>query len=200
VPGRVIPDQEKGTIMTTEATSSDRKLRVLCLDDDMNRVISYRYHLDQTDFLHVDNARQCIRALSQEPWDVVLLDHDLGMSWGEVDHDPGCGMDVVLHLERSAKATWAETLFIVHSLNFTQAPIMLNRLHAADLTVTQRAHAWLDAHDLAALQHCWMWPTHLERWDVGFPPPAPAKRRSILKRWGKVETERIERRRASPPA
>jgi hypothetical protein len=173
---------------------TNRKLRVLCLDDDMDRVIAYRYHLDLVDFLHVNNARDCIRALRERPWDVVLLDHDLGWSFDQCGFDPGCGMDVVLHLERSEKAKWAETLFVVHSLNGERAPVMLDRLDAAGLAVTQRAYAWLDAHDLKALQHCWMWPTHLERWDMQHPAVPPAKRRSILKRWGKVETERIEKR------
>jgi hypothetical protein len=180
--------------MTTNATTH-RKLRVLCLDDDMERVIAYRYRLDQTDFKHVPSAKLCIRALSQEPWDVVLLDHDLGLSLGEIDHDPGCGMDVVLHLERDDLTKWAETLFIVHSLNGECAPVMFERLHNAGLTVTQRAYAWLDEHDLTALQHCWMWPTHLERWDMKYPAAPTAKRRSVLKRWGKLETERIERKR-----
>lgn len=113
------------------------KPKMLFLDDRSKRIHAalkkYSEHFDVT---IVTNVKECLRFLSQEDWNVVSLDHDLGgLEFCDPD-SPHCGMEIVRYLEKTA---WPELKyapkFIIHSSNGFAAYMMEKRLHSMGFSV-----------------------------------------------------------------
>jgi len=114
-------------------------MNVLFMDDDPGRRAAFLERVPSS--FVVDNAMDCIKALSEKPWDVVFLDHDLG---GEVYVDTGredCGMEVVRWMEDNLPIVGS---VIVHSLNGPASKEMVNRLDDANYNVTHIPFAWVN--------------------------------------------------------
>jgi len=150
---------------------TDHPLKVLVLEDDHERLLEFGQFFE---FMHVPSAPLACHFLDRIHFDVVFLDHDLGLSVYNFEvPEPGSGTDVVNWLCRHDPARWAKTLFIVHSVNTRRGAWMVDTLNSAGFMTTRRAYAWLDVDDLTAMVAKRVWPVELERWDcVSMPGPA----------------------------
>ncbi len=103
---------------------------VLFLDDDSER--TKRLLAEVPSAKCVETAQDCIDELERQPWDLVLLDHDLG---GEVYVDSGredCGMEVVRWVAQNQPKV---DQFIVHTHNPSAAAYMNDDLEKAGYSV-----------------------------------------------------------------
>lgn len=103
------------------------KKRVLFLDDDHRRIATFREQVMRNEFelTVVETAHECIQALSNRQFDLVLLDHDLG---GETFVDSSredTGMEVVRWIGAKGLPAGA---FIVHTMNPVAATTMYFQL------------------------------------------------------------------------
>jgi CheY-like chemotaxis protein len=101
-------------------------MRILLLDDDMYRHKAYRQRLIGSVLTGVETSKECIKVLEEsEPFDVVLLDHDLG---GKiyVPSGPGTGYEVAEWL-RDHPEKMPEVV-ILHTGNERGAHCMLDVL------------------------------------------------------------------------
>ena len=110
--------------------------RVLFLDDDQQRIAHFRHMIAAVDcdLTVVETADECIAKLGSGPYDLVLLDHDLG---GEIYCDSSredCGMEVVRWLARNGGDHGD---FIVHSFNEVAGATMYFQLDRMGYRVTQ---------------------------------------------------------------
>ena len=108
-------------------------MRILILDDNELRLGLFTDVFGTHQNIMVKEAQSAIAFLqSHAPFDLVMLDHDLG---GEiyVDSDrEDCGMEVVRWMEIHKPIA---RRVVVHSWNIPAAEIMANRLTAAGYTV-----------------------------------------------------------------
>jgi DNA-binding response OmpR family regulator len=110
-------------------------MKVLVLDDEPHRHQIFREHLSAEDVRYVWTAVEAVQALLSEHFDLVLLDHDLGLD------DPGDGCDVAQSLVETPNS---EAIVIVHSDNPYGAHRMLQVLRNA------RSIPWHDQRNLWA--------------------------------------------------
>lgn len=115
-------------------------MRVLILDDDERRVQAFVERLSRTrgSATWARSAWQAILSLETKGWDVVFLDHDLGLT---PEVDPGTGMHVVDFIVQNAPK-FHDTHFVVHSMNEPAAARMVRALHHCRLRVTRAPLAW----------------------------------------------------------
>lgn len=108
--------------MTTEpAATTDKRPRVLFLDDDPGRAEVFL--AEQPHAIWVQTAADCIVKLS-EPWDEIHLDHDLGGEhFVDTDRDD-CGMAVVRWIVETPREHLKTTRFLIHSHNVNAATVM----------------------------------------------------------------------------
>jgi hypothetical protein len=107
------------------------KPKMLFLDDNTKRIDSARrQYADKYDLTVVTNAKECLRYLCRQQWDILSLDHDLG---GDDFQDPDekSGMEVVRYMlgwmkQYSKPEVW------VHSSNLFAANSMIDSLRGAD--------------------------------------------------------------------
>ena len=101
-------------------------MKILFLDDRSARLHSALEKFGNTVVL-VAYAKECIKKLGQEQWDIVCLDHDLGFD-ELVDSDgKNTGMEVVRYLckHKPALMNLHKTKFVVHSANPVAAQEMV---------------------------------------------------------------------------
>lgn len=115
---------------------SDVVKRILFLDDDHRRIAMFRDLVAdlECDLAIVETADECIVRLADGPWDLVLLDHDLG---GEIYCDSAredCGMEVVRWLSEHRADHGG---FIVHTHNEIAGAAMYLALQGMGYSVTQ---------------------------------------------------------------
>ena len=89
-------------------------MKILILDDDLNRHGFFNNALRHEDVTNVYTSKECIEELKKEDWDIVFLDHDLG---GQVYVESGeyTGYEVALFLEQNPE--YKPPKVIIHSLN-----------------------------------------------------------------------------------
>lgn len=99
--------------------------RILFLDDRSKRIHSALKRFSHDDLTIVATVVECLRFISNEDWDVIYLDHDLG---GGEFCDPKsttCGMEVIRYIE---KTEWPpekkRPAFVIHSSNSLAATKM----------------------------------------------------------------------------
>lgn len=111
-------------------------LKALILEDDHNRMS--QMHTKMIGIAHltiVETANEAIAALTDDSWDLLSLDHDLG---GEemVDSGPGTGYEVACWLENNPHKQPA--VIWIHSLN----PVGRNRMSQALPDAQQKPLWW----------------------------------------------------------
>ena len=106
-----------------------KRAKVLFMDDRSKRIHAAIEKYADADLTIVTNVIECLRFLSNEDWDLVLLDHDLGGKEFVDPDDTTCGMQVIRYLEKTA---WPpekrKPIFLIHSSNVFAACAMQNRL------------------------------------------------------------------------
>lgn len=108
------------------------KPKLLFLDDRSKRIhAALAKFSEKFEVVIVPNVKECLRALAQDDFEEVHLDHDLrGVDFEDPD-SPECGMEVVRYLE---KTHWPvdkpRPKFHIHSKNIFAAHLMLIRLRA----------------------------------------------------------------------
>jgi len=112
--------------------------RVLVLDDDYDRHVTFRALLLGHDIICCYTAEQAIDSLEKSPqFDLACLDHDLNSAQaaGIGDHE-SCGMDVAEHIIAMAPERRPKRV-IVHSWNVDRAMKMAYLLHKAGVQVSR---------------------------------------------------------------
>ena len=111
-------------------------MKILILEDDVNRVMQFRETLQPHTLCFTDRPGDAIHLLKNMPWDVLFLDHDLG---GQVyqESGPGTGYEVAEFLEQNPDLMPPN--IIIHSLNFPGAEKMAQALRGK---VTRFPFAW----------------------------------------------------------
>ena len=111
------------------ATPTKALPRMLFLDDRTKRIEAARKKYEGVyDVTFVHNAKECLRYLCREEFDIVSLDHDLdGNDFQDPDSDTS-GMEVVRYIEKCGADTVDATEFWVHSSNLFAANLMIRRL------------------------------------------------------------------------
>lgn len=95
-------------------TVRDANMKILVLDDSVERQIAFKAWLDSDDVTCIETAKECIDLLDSQTWNVVFLDHDLG---GEtmVSSGPGTGYEVAQWLVDHPDKIPGQV--VVHSMN-----------------------------------------------------------------------------------
>lgn len=109
-------------------------LLVLFLDDSERRIqIAEEYFTQEYGdvifcvAMTADTAIEYLR-LTEEPWDIVMLDHDLGGNVFQNSEEENCGMAVVRYIERTRPKI---KRIVVHSWNVPAGREMQGRLQRA---------------------------------------------------------------------
>lgn len=108
-------------------------IRILILEDDIERVKLFRQNFTGCEFIFTDKVPECIKYLNENKFDYLFLDHDLG---GKVfvpsDGEELTGYHVAKHLEENPSCKPVKTIFI-HSFNSVGAKKMKEALPNAVL-------------------------------------------------------------------
>jgi len=116
-------------------------MRILVLDDNDNRLKTYKYHLSGTNVTCVKTAKDCIEKLKDNDYNFVMLDHDLGDEVFVDSNRPDCGMEVVRYLE--ANLTKTHCIFI-HTANDYARNNMVGKLKSAGYNVVDSNFLHID--------------------------------------------------------
>ena len=105
------------------------KPKMLFLDDRTKRIMSaIQKYSDRYDLTIVCNAKECLRYLCRQEWDILSLDHDLnGDDFQDMD-DRDSGMEVVRSM-RGWTRMFNKPEVWVHSSNLFAAEAMLSMLN-----------------------------------------------------------------------
>ena len=100
---------------------------ILFLDDSQQRVNAALDHFAEEDIVIAQSSWVAIEylRLAEEPWDLVMLDHDLGNHVFQNSLEVNTGMEVVRYIERIRPAI---KKIVVHSWNPGAAKEMVQRL------------------------------------------------------------------------
>jgi hypothetical protein len=106
------------------------KPKMLFLDDRTKRIMSaLAQYKDKYDVTIVTNAKECLRYLCKQEWDILSLDHDLN---GDDFQDPDestSGMEVVRYISMTQWLKQYKTPEIwIHSSNLFAANMMIEEL------------------------------------------------------------------------
>jgi ActR/RegA family two-component response regulator len=96
-------------------------MRVLVLEDDSNRVISFIEKFGNHSLLITEDAFEAIVYLDEELFDYIFLDYRLGK-------DSGSGFDVVNFLENESDNLNNNVNIIIHSWDVAAVGEMLSKL------------------------------------------------------------------------
>lgn len=108
-------------------------VKILVLDDDQKRHEAFKFHLFRHDITHVYTCDEAIKAIEQEKWDIIFLDHDLedrhysSASDGKVEELEKTGYDVAVHIAKNLPTEKAPQFILIHSWN----PVGWKRMFAA---------------------------------------------------------------------
>lgn len=104
-------------------------MRILVLDDSKERLKKFQGQLFQVTLDCVMTSREAIKKLSENRYDVVFLDHDLG---GQIyqPSGPGSGYEVALWLHDNPENKPKQ--IIIHSFNLNGSQRMLSLLPEAE--------------------------------------------------------------------
>lgn len=111
--------------------ADDRTHKVLFLDDRSKRLHAALEKYKNSDLTLVCTVQECIKMISENEWDIISLDHDLGFEEYTNSLLPGSGMEIVRWMERNAR--WCrqhlhKTMIIVHSSNEPAGVQMVDRI------------------------------------------------------------------------
>jgi hypothetical protein len=116
------------------------KLRMLFLDDRTKRIMSaIEQYKDKYDVTIVTNAKECLRYLCKQEWDILSLDHDLNGDDFQDPDDKNSGMEVARYI---MKTGWPERFHKpqvwVHSSNLFAAELMLSVFQSMNFSAYYR--------------------------------------------------------------
>lgn len=108
-------------------------MRILILDDDEIRHNEFAKVLDEHEVLHAYTAGVAIKWMTEQQFDLILLDHDLGeyTEDGEEITGMAAAQFLALHLPFEQRPL----MVIVHSWNLSRAVAMVETLRKAGLNV-----------------------------------------------------------------
>ena len=150
-------------------TESERLPRMLFLDDRTKRIESARKQYEgKYELTIVTNAKECLRYLCREEFDIVSLDHDLD---GNDFQDPDCvtsGMEVVRYIAKCGGFLTGTHIpeFWIHSSNLLAANLMSAYLLKADIPSYYRRFEYGDeknfgdakpSHKPEPVEDKWKW-------------------------------------------
>ena len=119
--------------------TTTRKPKVLFMDDRSKRIHSAIGKFKNCDLTIVTNVIECLQFLSNEEWDVVFLDHDLGGQEFMDPSSPFSGMEVLRYISRTS---WPiekkKPNFVIHSSNTFAAMAMEEYLKEMKFSVVRR--------------------------------------------------------------
>jgi CheY-like chemotaxis protein len=116
--------------------------RVLVLDDDGERIVAFTRALSKpgVNFGVARTAQDAMHMLKTQHWDIVFLDHDLGLT---PTKDPGDGTQVVKFIVKLARhGRFRKTKFYIHSINMPRNQWMTQTLVDAGLRVRSAPFVW----------------------------------------------------------
>ena len=106
--------------------------RMLFLDDRTKRIEAARKnYTQQYDVTYVHNAKECLRYLCREEFDIVSLDHDLNGDDFQDPDDTTSGMEVVRYIVKCGgfpPSQIVKPVIWIHSSNGFAANLMINEL------------------------------------------------------------------------
>lgn len=96
-------------------------MKVLILEDDNNRIVSFRHNLIGCELYITHLTNQAIQWLEEEEFDVIFLDHDLAeehyLTWQNPSiHHEDTGLVVAEYLGNNLECN-KNAQIIIHSLN-----------------------------------------------------------------------------------
>ena len=119
------------------------KSRILFLDDRSKRFTAAMKRWKDDDLTLVATAKECIKLLTENKYNLVSLDHDLDFDTFVTSSMPNTGMEVVRYIERYYHEFfwkhWAPRPphFIIHSSNAPARAEMVRRLREVGLNHTE---------------------------------------------------------------
>lgn len=96
-------------------------MNVLVLEDDSYRISTFIDALDKDNIKIADNAIDAIYYLDNYVFDLLFLDHDLGI-------DNGCGQDVASYLYKNSHNDNNKAIIVIHSWNTYAVSKMISYL------------------------------------------------------------------------
>lgn len=106
--------------------------RMLFLDDRTKRIEAARKkYVQQYDVTYVHNAKECLRYLCRQEFDIVSLDHDLDGDDFQNPDDVTSGMEVVRYIVKCGGFPSSQIVkpeVWIHSSNLFAANLMINEL------------------------------------------------------------------------
>lgn len=104
-------------------------MKILFFDDDKKRAKSFISKVPSA--IWINNVKDCISEIILGTWDFVFLDHDISSLY-EDSSSKLCGMEVVRFIEKNQVNV---KNFIIHSLNYSAAQIMADKLYKLNYKV-----------------------------------------------------------------
>jgi len=106
---------------------------ILILEDNIERMVEFRKRMIEigSQFHWTNNAKECIRLIETNKYDLILLDHDLG---GEIFVDinkENTGSTVARWMSNYPNNLNKDTPVIIHSHNYPAAQYMMSRIKKA---------------------------------------------------------------------
>lgn len=95
-------------------------MKILIIDDDKYRHDKFKLNYKGHDLTHVQDAPSAIQALKSGMWDVVQIDHDLGVPGTMGAQDGATGYTVASWYEEQVKTEQDRAIIgrvVVHSMN-----------------------------------------------------------------------------------
>lgn len=112
------------------------KGKVLFVDDRSKRIHSALRQYSFSKVTIAPSAREALRLISSQDWDVISLDHDLNGSDFQDPDDPTSGMEIIRYIKKTG---WPidrkKPVFIVHTSNLFASRMMGERLSALGFVV-----------------------------------------------------------------
>lgn len=99
-------------------------MRILVVEDDAARATYFIERFGKYSLIITENADDAILYLSNDVFDIIFLDHDLG-------DNNGCGADVIAFLYSNPQNLNNNSRIIIHSWNMPAVEAMLSLLPQA---------------------------------------------------------------------
>lgn len=109
------------------------QLRILILEDSPERISFFKQKFNKHDayfFDMADDAIEALRIINDKPWDIILLDHDLGGKVFVSSAEHNTGYTVAKYIADN-RNDFEINQIIIHSLNPAAAQNMKNVLPEA---------------------------------------------------------------------
>lgn len=120
--------------------ATNKPLKVLFLDDRSKRFTAAMKQWKDEDLTIVCTAKECIKLISSQTFNLVSLDHDLGFEEFVPSVMPNTGMEVIRHICRNKDFFldfWVPEI-IIHTANKPAGFKMVEMLHEIGFNATYK--------------------------------------------------------------